>query len=118
MQQVGIGIGCELSRIDLSYPMILSPQMDKNKRSKQQVLCANVTSAEDIFTTQSVRERIKRPICIKGSLRVVSNGAVAPILPLLYFIIIILALLRKCVSANQFGGLGLSCLHDTVRHNI
>ena len=64
---------------------------------------------EDIFTTQSVRERIKRPICIKGSLRVVSNGAVAPILPLLYFIIIILALLRKCVSANQFGGLGLSC---------
>ena len=39
---------------------------------------------EDIFTTQSVRERIKRPICIKGSLRVVSNGAVAPILPLLY----------------------------------
>ena len=73
---------------------------------------------EDIFTTQSVRERIKRPICIKGSLRVVSNGAVAPILPLLYFIIIILALLRKCVSANQFGGLGLSCHHDTVRHNI
>ena len=68
---------------------------------------------EDIFTTQSVRERIKRPICIKGSLRVVSNGAVAPILPLLYFIIIILALLRKCVSANQFGGLGLSC-HPTV----
>ena len=74
---------------------------------------------EDIFTTQSVRERIKRPICIKGSLRVVSNGAVAPILPLLYNYPRFASQMCVCQSVwRTWVKLPPNCLHGTVRHNI
>ena len=73
---------------------------------------------EDIFTTQSVRERIKRPICIKGSLRVVSNGAVAPILPLLYNNYPRFAS-QMCVCQSVWRTwVKLPPYHGTVRHNI